>query len=92
MKRTENIIEMVVDGVRNQLEREIMNGATYVHYEQQFGEAYVDVDYTPWKVTVTVSHKDAAHRSPILESEIVNALPDWSEVRDTIFWDERLTA
>jgi hypothetical protein len=88
MKRTENIIEMVADGVRNQLERQIAAGAKDVHYEQLFGTAYVDVYYTPYAVTVVVSHIDTKHRSPMLESEIVNVLPDWNEVADTIFWED----
>lgn len=92
MKRTENIIAMVVDGVRNQLEREIQAGAREVHYEQAFGTAYVDVRYTPYSVTVIVSHIDTKHRSPMLEKEIVNVLPDWNEVYDTIYWEERLSA
>lgn len=82
MKRVTNIVEMVRDGVRNYLENEIYLGAKKVHYEQQFGEAYVDVDYTPWKVTVSVSHPDTKHHSPLLERAILDVLPDWSEVED----------
>lgn len=94
MNKLEKIITEVASGVRMQMENYILAGAKGMHFEQVYGNAYVDIDYfSPSVVSVMVSHVDTAHRSPLLESEIMKALPDWSEVYNKIFWeDSRQTA
>lgn len=94
MNKSEKIIIEVAAGVRTQMESYILAGAKGMHFEQVYGNAYVDIEYySPSVVTVMVSHVDTAHRSPLLEDAIIKALPDWNEVYNAIFWeDSRQTA
>lgn len=93
MKKLENIIKDVAAGVRNEMEDSIRSKVRRLHFEKSYGEAYVDVDYlSPSVVMVSASHIDTAHRSPLLEGAILDALPDWYEVYNDIMEQERQTA
>lgn len=89
MNKLETIITEVAAGVRTTMENHILAGAKGLHFEKVYGNAYVDIDYfSPSVASVMVSHVDTAHRSPLLEGEIMKALPDWSEVYNTIYWED----
>ena len=94
MNKLQNIITEVAAGVRTQMEDYILAGSKGMHYEKVYGNAYIDIEYySPSVVTVMVSHVDTCHRSPLLEGEIMKAIPDWMEVYNTIYWeDSRQTA
>lgn len=93
MNKSETIITEVAAEVRTMMENHILAGAKGLHFEKVYGNAYVDIDYySPSVVSVMVSHFDTGHRSPLLEDEILKALPDWSEVYNEIFWEDRQTA
>lgn len=93
MNKLQTIITEVASGVRTTMENHILAGAKGLHYEKVYGNAYIDIEYySPSVVTVMVSHVDTGHRSPLLEGEIMKALPDWSEVYNEIFWEDKQTA
>jgi hypothetical protein len=93
MNKLQTIITEVAAGVRTQMENYILAGAKGMHFEQVYGNAYVDIEYySPSVVTVIVSHVDTSHSSPLLEGEIMKALPEWSEVYNEIFWEDKQTA
>lgn len=93
MNKLQTIITEVASGVRTTMENHIMAGAKGLHFEKVYGNAYVDIDYfSPSVISVMVSHVDTDHRSPLLEGEILKALPDWGEVYNEIYWEEKQTA
>ncbi len=90
MTKLQRIISETVDGVRHQIENSIIAGETGMHYEKAYGNAYIDIDMN-WSscqesTEVMVSHVDTCHQSPLLQHEIMMALPWAYEV------ERRLTA
>lgn len=100
MTKLETIICQVAAGVREEMEQSIMRGAYGMHFEQVYGDAYVDIDifeeergyYVDVIEQVMVSHFDTAHRSPRLEQAIREVIPDWWEVKTFMMGEERQSA
>jgi hypothetical protein len=88
MKKYEVIIDEVKQGVTNALEEMLRKGGTTINYEKQVGEAYINVEllwddadiFMQYDYEVVVSHADCSKKSPLLESAIYDALPDFENI------------
>ena len=90
MTRIENILNDVRTGVLSKMEDTILGGDNRFHYEKEYGEAYIDIDFhevycgafllDDWDVHV--SHEDATKESPLLEKALRAVMPDWFKVKE----------
>ena len=90
MKRIENILNEVRTGVLSTMEDTILGGDNRFHYEKEYGEAYIDIDFhevycgsfmiDDWDVHV--SHEDATKESPLLEAALLAVMPDWFKTKE----------
>lgn len=91
MKKIQEIIKAVADGVREAMKDAIESGYDYINYEKVYGDAavYVDVKEVRLRggmyiddVDVCVYHAETGHQSPRLEQAIRNAVPDWFKIKE----------
>ena len=90
--RIENILNEVRTGVQAKMEDTILGGDNRFHYEKEYGEAYIDIDFhevycgafliDDWDVHV--SHEDAHKESPMLEAALRAVMPDWFKVKEEL--------
>ena len=88
--RINNILKEVQAGVRQKMEETILGGDNRFHYEKEYGDAYVDIEFhevycgafmiDDWDVHV--SHEDAAKESPLLEQALRAVMPDWFKMKE----------
>ena len=89
-KKIEKILKEVQAGVQSKMEDTILDGDNRFHYEKEYGEAYIDIEFhevycgayviDDWDVHV--SHPDATKESPLLEQALRAVMPDWFKVKD----------
>lgn len=92
MTRTERILDEVKAGVLAKMEDTILGGDNRFHYEQEFGTAWVDIDFhevycgafmiDDWDVHV--AHEDGHKESPMLEQALRAVMPDWFKVKEEL--------
>ena len=91
MKKIQQIIREVADGVLDAMKDAIMSGYDYVNYEKVYGDAAVYVDVREVRLRggmyiddtdVCVYHAESGHQSPRLEKAIREAIPNWFKVKD----------
>lgn len=100
MKKLQSIIYDVLVDVRKDMEKAILMGANGIHYEREYGDAYIDVEiykekrnnYIFENSEVLVNHIDTKHKSPLLEQAIKDALPSWFAMQKDLMEEERLSA
>ena len=91
MKKIQQIIREVADGVLDAMKDAIMSGYDYVNYEKVYGDAAVYVDVREVRLRggmyiddtdVCVYHPESGHQSPRLEKAIREAIPNWFKVKE----------
>lgn len=92
MTRIESILNDVRTGVLSKMEDTILGGDNRFHYEKEYGEAYIDIEFhevycgafllDDWDVHV--SHEDATKESPLLEAALRAVMPDWFKVKEDL--------
>ena len=92
MKKIEKILTEVIQGVRSMMEDTILGGDNRFHYEKEYGEAYIDIEFhevycgafliDDWDVHV--SHEDSHKESPMLEAALRAVMPDWFKVKEEL--------
>lgn len=91
MKKIQQIIREVADGVLDAMKDAIMSGYDYVNYEKVYGDAAVYVDVREVRLRggmyiddtdVCVYHAESGHQSPRLEKAIREAIPNWFKVKE----------
>ena len=90
MTRIENILNEVRTGVLSEMEETILDGDNRFHYEKEYGDAYVDIEFREviagayllddWDIHV--SHEDARKESPVLEQALRAVMPDWFKTKE----------
>lgn len=88
MSKKETIIKEISSAMRDKIIDAVSFNEYYVFKEFVYGNAIVQIEMghekmngwlAPLKV-VKVLHDDDAHKSPLLESAIMEALPDWDKL------------
>lgn len=92
MTRIESILNDVRTGVLSKMEDTILGGDNRFHYEKEYGEAYIDIEFhevftgafllEDWDIHV--SHEDATKESPLLEKALRAVMPDWFKVKEDL--------
>ena len=90
MTRIENILNEVRKGVQSMMEDTILGGDNRFHYEKEYGDAYIDIDFhevycgafllDDWDIHV--SHEDTRKESPLLEHALRSVMPDWFQLKE----------
>ena len=93
MKKIQEIIKAVADGVLDAMKDAIESGYDYVNYEKVYGDAAVYVDVREVRLRggmyiddldVCVYHAEGGHQSPRLEKAIRDAVPNWFKVKEEV--------
>lgn len=93
MKKIQEIIKAVADGVLDAMKDAIESGYDYVNYEKVYGDAAVYVDVREVRLRggmyiddldVCVYHSESGHQSPRLEKAIRDAVPNWFKVKEEV--------
>lgn len=93
MKKMQEIIKAVADGVLEAMKEAIRDGYDYMNYEKVYGDAAVYVDVREVRLRggmyiddmdVCVYHAESGHQSPRLEQAIRSAMPDWFKVKEEV--------
>ena len=93
MKKIQEIIKAVADGVLDAMKDAIESGYDYVNYEKVYGDAAVYVDVREVRLRggmyiddldVCVYHAESGHQSPRLEKAIRDAVPNWFKVKEEV--------
>ena len=90
MTRIENILNEIRTGVLSEMEETLLDGDNRFHYEKEYGDAYVDIEFREiftgaflledWDIHV--SHEDARKESPLLEKALRAVMPSWFKVKE----------
>ena len=98
MKKKE-IIDKVVCEVKAQMEEWLLDGMDRMSTEVILKGGIVEVNIyevpSQWEITdvqVIILHDDNEHQSPLLEKAIIEALPDWYDVKRSLRREGLLTA
>ena len=90
MTRIESILNEVRTGVQAEMETTIMDGDNRFHYEKEYGDAYVDIEFREiftgaffledWDIHVC--HEYSRKESPLLEKALKAVMPNWFETKE----------
>ena len=88
MSKKETIIKEISSAMRDAIIEHVSFNEHYVYNEFVYGDAIVQIEMGHEKVNgclapikeVNVLHDDDTHKSPLLESAIMEALPDWDKL------------
>lgn len=88
MKNLKDICKEISSAMRDKIIGAVSFNEYYVYKEFVYGDAIVSVEMGHEKVNgwlapikeVNVLHDDDTHKSPLLESAITEALPDWDKL------------
>lgn len=92
MTKIESILNEVRLGVQAKMEDTILGGDNRFHYEREYGDAYIDIEFHEvwtgaWYLDdwdIHVSHVDATKESPLLEKALRAVMPDWFKIKEEL--------
>ena len=96
----QEIISHIVSEVREQMYQCLFAGMDRMWSEVVMGEAVINVEihevyshsFEIADVQCVITHDVEEHKSPLLEQAIIDALPDWYEMKHKIMEGSRLSA